>query len=668
MRGFSRGLIGVFFVLVLLIPCVSAATAPVRDSSLYEYDTLVLQLKLASAISLVQNGPSPSVESVDAELSWFPRESYRQTVQSITTRPFAKQEDDFLLYHWTGPRLGNLDYSLDATVTTSAAQLPVTEKIPFPITSLPSDVALYTEFGEIIDIDESIRKKALALAGDSDDEFVVVYNIADWVTTNIDYNLTSMTADASKPSTWVMRNRKGVCDEMTSLFISMLRSLNIPARFVSGVSYTNLPEFAEPWGGHGWAEVYFPGTGWVPFDVTYGTYGYVDATHITLKESFDADVSSLDVSMLSRDASLVTRDFDIGVDVLDRQRRHRELFTVTLQPFESIVGLDSANLFTAVVQNNANAYVSARLQVAQTQGLNALTPLERNILLKPRESKKLYFLVKSEGLSRGFTYTFPVKLYAGFRELASASFQARDGAITYDAGFFNSYLESASQPESSDGVALACTAEPEIAYVGKNVAVSCTFTNGRASPLAGLRACLDGCAVVNVPSGAEYSFNKAFSCASSGVKATLATVKGPDASASALVRYACLDEPRVAILDLVAPSALRFDERGELSFTLRKESDAVPTDVTVRVVHDNFEQSWTIERLVPPQEFTLNLLGSNLDLKGNEIAVIVSFNDALGKTYEQRSTVVVTPQDFTFLQKIEVRLYDLEQWFENLFA
>ena len=121
MRGFSRGLIGVFFVLVLLIPCVSAATAPVRDSSLYEYDTLVLQLKLASAISLVQNGPSPSVESVDAELSWFPRESYRQTVQSITTRPFAKQEDDFLLYHWTGPRLGNLDYSLDATVTTSAS-------------------------------------------------------------------------------------------------------------------------------------------------------------------------------------------------------------------------------------------------------------------------------------------------------------------------------------------------------------------------------------------------------------------------------------------------------------------------------------------------------------------------------------------------------------------
>ena len=72
----------------------------------------------------------------------------------------------------------------------------------------------------------------------------------------------------TEPATWVYDNRQGVCDELTGLFISMLRELGIPARFVSGVSYTNLPEFAKPWGGHGWAEVWFPDVGWVPFDVT----------------------------------------------------------------------------------------------------------------------------------------------------------------------------------------------------------------------------------------------------------------------------------------------------------------------------------------------------------------------------------------------------------------
>lgn len=77
------------------------------------------------------------------------------------------------------------------------------------------------------------------MKGESD-YYKVVYELSDWTKTNIDYDLNTITAKAVKKSSWVLENRQGVCDELTNLFISMLRSVGIPARFVTGMVYTNI--------------------------------------------------------------------------------------------------------------------------------------------------------------------------------------------------------------------------------------------------------------------------------------------------------------------------------------------------------------------------------------------------------------------------------------------
>ena len=64
----------------------------------------------------------------------------------------------------------------------------------------------------------------------------------------------------------------------------MLRAVGVPAKFVSGVAYTDSPLFTERWGGHGWAEVYFPEIGWVAFDPTFGEFGWIDVGHIKNEE------------------------------------------------------------------------------------------------------------------------------------------------------------------------------------------------------------------------------------------------------------------------------------------------------------------------------------------------------------------------------------------------
>ena len=71
---------------------------------------------------------------------------------------------------------------------------------------------------------------------------------------------------------YVVREGHGDCGQVSLLYISLMRTLGVPARWESGwmmhpgeVNY------------HDWAEVYFEGTGWVPVDVSFGRYDNASA-------------------------------------------------------------------------------------------------------------------------------------------------------------------------------------------------------------------------------------------------------------------------------------------------------------------------------------------------------------------------------------------------------
>jgi Transglutaminase-like enzymes, putative cysteine proteases len=57
---------------------------------------------------------------------------------------------------------------------------------------------------------------------------------------------------------------KGVCQDHAHIMISAARSLDVPARYVSG--YLLMEGVEEQPASHAWAEVHLPGLGWVGFD------------------------------------------------------------------------------------------------------------------------------------------------------------------------------------------------------------------------------------------------------------------------------------------------------------------------------------------------------------------------------------------------------------------
>jgi transglutaminase-like putative cysteine protease len=63
--------------------------------------------------------------------------------------------------------------------------------------------------------------------------------------------------------------KRGVCQDLTHIFIAAARSLAIPARYIGGHFHRNDGITAQE-AGHAWAELFVPDLGWVAFDAANG--------------------------------------------------------------------------------------------------------------------------------------------------------------------------------------------------------------------------------------------------------------------------------------------------------------------------------------------------------------------------------------------------------------
>ena len=89
-----------------------------------------------------------------------------------------------------------------------------------------------------------------------------------------DFKYDPAATDLSTPVAEVLATRKGVCQDFANLMISGLRSLNIPARYVSGYVLNRVApgqaRLAGADASHAWVAAHCPDLGWVAFDPTNG--------------------------------------------------------------------------------------------------------------------------------------------------------------------------------------------------------------------------------------------------------------------------------------------------------------------------------------------------------------------------------------------------------------
>jgi len=619
--------------LVILIFCIQVSA----QEEYFDYQNLLLNFKIKNSIEIVPKNPSYSVKSVQARLNYVPKESYRQKVESVETIPDADFEDGTIVFFWKNPPL-NIFFEADSKISTVADFKKVKQKQNFPINNLQNDLFEYLQQGEIIDITPEIKTLASSLAEDNDDLYEVVFRLADWTEKNIQYNLSTRNVEASEPASWVLENKEGVCDEITSLFIAMCRSLGIPARFVSGIAYTNSESFEQDWGPHGWAEVYFPEQGWIPFDVTYGEFGYIDAGHIKLRESTGPKDSSVEYEYIGRDIGLDTQRLVFETSVLEKGENLEKIVDFDIDIYSREVGFGSYNMVTANIKNTKDYYVSQKVFLAKTQGTTILDEYQKNIILKPKEQKKVHWIIKvDENLDPRSVYTFPIKVYTNRGQQKKSEFKSREDFANIPYSTLESFLETESKnlPEE---ISLLCEPENYEIYYYEKAKINCVIEKAKESDIEKIEVCVDkSCDDYNIKgiNKIDFSFEKSFP--DLGLKNIPITANYGKNSKTNYIVVNVLDEPDLYISEIISPEEVSFGENFSIDFILKRKSQSFPRNISVRLVHDKdlIRYSWNFDILKSHQKFVLNSDGRMLWPGKNSFTLFIDFEDSDGKVFNQ---------------------------------
>jgi transglutaminase-like putative cysteine protease len=135
-----------------------------------------------------------------------------------------------------------------------------------------------------------------------------------------DFRFDTKATEVSTPVETFFEKRRGVCQDFAHLQIACMRSLGLPARYVSGYLRTvpppGKPRLVGADASHAWCAGWSPGVGWVDFDPTNNCIP--SDGHITVAWGRDySDVSPVHGVLLGG----ARHKLDTGVDVIPMDER-----------------------------------------------------------------------------------------------------------------------------------------------------------------------------------------------------------------------------------------------------------------------------------------------------------------------------------------------------------
>ncbi len=638
------------FLLLFLLPVVFA------QSDWFQAGFVKAELNVSSTIDLVSEAPGSSVESIRADVVFVPRNSDFVAVRKFDAN--AVVTADRARFEWKNPSIGPLSYGYSAVVETVNDVSRVRARIPYP-SKFPDTLQKYVLPTKNIDSNNpDVIGQAFLLAQGEDDLFMLVSKVGLWVKSNVDYNLSTLTSDVSQPASWVLKNKQGVCDELTSLFIAMLRSLKIPARFVSGVSFSNSPQFPQGWGPHGWAEVYFPGVGWVPFDVTFGEFGWVNPGHIKLKESLDPQEPTTVFEWKSKDVDVKVNDLVLSVGLLETSGNVPSALKFSVSPIRSRVGFGSFNGAVLDVENLADYYVGGTFALARVNELTLLSDESQSIILPPRSRGRLFwkFGVKSD-LDPKFQYEIPLQVYDLRNVSEKSAFSIGAWDVVFSLSDVDSSIARLSEKEK-DLLDLSCAFEDDFVW-SDTAKLNCIVEN-HADVSVPVTVCFEECQDVSIPAGGSLPLAFTVPTSASGPHEAEVNVKSGSLAKKAMLTVVRMDSPRIAIADVRAPEIVSYGDSFAVRFMLSRESVSFPQNVSVAVKGAGASAFVDVGELTVNQEIVVNIRSDQL-FSGNPLFdIVVSYKDVFGKDFSERSSVSVTVSGMPWYRRVV-------GWFVDLF-
>ncbi|PIN81278.1 hypothetical protein COV11_02260 [Candidatus Woesearchaeota archaeon CG10_big_fil_rev_8_21_14_0_10_30_7] len=564
------------------------------------------------------------------------------------------------MYNWRD--VDKVTYGYTSEIERKIKPVIITSKelYPFDITLVTSEVRKYLQ--PTIHVDSNhpkIQELARNLAKDEEDLWKLVVKTALWVRKNVPYDLNTLTAEATQKASWVLENKKGVCDEITALFMALLRANNIPVKFVYGVSYTNNPLVPQNWGPHGWAEVYFPNHGWVPFDPTFDQYGWIDAGHVKLQESDDPEVKSIQVTWRGKDYQVNLGNINYKAHIKQSGNVYNSNVEIKPTVYLTQTGLDSMNLIIVNVKNKNNYYVATNLMLGRVNEFEIIEPRENFVALSPGEETQIYYTIKLKpGLDPKYTYQLPIIIYNEKNETVQTSFTANKQSTKLDYSDINkakAILNEESIKPLSETIKLNCDA-PKIIRKYENPTLTCNVSSDGTYYFENANVCLfQTCKEISFSTNEQTTFPLILKTGKHDLRITFRHEK---ASKSQTITVEKMDIPELILENIKNPKKVKANELFNLNFEITQKSYAPPKNLSVQIILPKKTQVMTIENFNQKIPLKAEINSDELRSGTNKLYLILEYDET-----SKKETIIIEKEGYGALEEI---FYGIGNFFTSI--
>jgi transglutaminase-like putative cysteine protease len=190
------------------------------------------------------------------------------------------------------------NYTIVVRFNVKILTLPtLTKNFNGTISDIPPQFLSYTGYAKYWETnDTSIKQLSRSLTANQTTVSGKIQAIYFWVADNIEYDHEKYNASMSGEPTerytapQTLALRKGVCEDISNLFITLCRASGIPAVAITGNIYKGVNGSDYIKNGHAWSAVYVPRYGWVEVDATWKEFERLDDVHVARSSIREASV------------------------------------------------------------------------------------------------------------------------------------------------------------------------------------------------------------------------------------------------------------------------------------------------------------------------------------------------------------------------------------------
>ena len=647
--------LNILIILLILILLLNIALADMEtsletDNFPYNYDELELKMNISGRINLTGN--INTINKLEAKLNQYPKNSETLKIKYFNPYPDSSIKNNTMIFSFATNNIKKqMAYKIFTQFTNQKDKLNIKKDVSFPLKSIPSEMQEYVLETENIDMPGSLKYKASVLVKDSKTLLDATVNIAKWVSENIIYEEDFETADKVQKSSWVYENKKGVCDEITALFISMTRSVGIPTRFVSGVAYS---QKNKKFGNHAWAEIYMPNYGWIPFDITYREYAWLDSTHVPLTKNTDSKINSLECTVIGSSVGINTNKINFDVEIVNKKKLYFPNINLTINALSKNMGF-GYNVIEAELVHNYDYIIIPEIELTQVENLEILSPQQTFAILHSGSPQKARWIIRiNDSIDNKYFYRFPIEVRLPNNNQSSKIYiNVSSQGIFYSESYVKNFINEKTESEINEHASeldIKCETKP-IYIINRKTEYKCNITNNANITFNNLNICFkEQCKSLSLEQDSikQISFTPTFK--ELGLQTSILNISNPKLIKKEYLNFNVKDQPNIE-LKIQTLKNITFGNELNIPINISKISKNTPKNMKIKLSCSSIEKEWSYNNFGVNQIINLRLKGKNLYAGNNNLKVEITWENELGEKFETEKTINIELVDLNLWQR-----------------